>query len=55
MYLQAESTKVTVTIEEASLHQVLNIFQTDLLHYCPIALTDHPLGQQFDLFEFKWA
>lgn len=54
-HLQAESTKVTVIFEEASLRGDLNIFQIDLLHYCPISPTGHPLGQQFGLFEFKWA
>lgn len=54
MHLQTESTKVTVIFEEASLHRDLNIFQSDL-HYCPISLTGRPLGQRFDLFEFKWA
>jgi len=55
MPLQAESTKVTDTFEEASLHGDLDTFQNDLLHYCAISLTGHPLGQRFDLFEFKWA
>lgn len=55
MHLQAESTKVTVTFEEANLHGDLNIFQTDLLRYCPFSLTGHRLGQWFDLFEVKWA
>lgn len=55
MHLQAESTKVTVIFEGASLQGDLNIFQTDLLHDCPLSLTGHPPGQRFDLFEFKWA
>lgn len=55
MDLQAESTNVTVIFEEATLQEDQNIFQTDLLHYGPTSLVDHPFGQQLDLAEFKWA